>query len=150
MARAYSAIGPDAGGAAPQTAVTIVAAATVRPRLFDAVFGSAIAPADQAAMITITRFTAAGTTAASPPTPLAVDPGDVAALSTVGWTHSAEPTYATPDLFRYPLNQRATFRYVASPGYELVAPATAANGLGVRRFTSTANYAVTATVLWTE
>lgn len=140
MARGYFLTGPNATGTALKTGITVIGA-TVRPRIFDAIFGSNATPGDTSAQHAITRFTAAGTTAASPPTPTALDPGDTASVSTAGWTHSAEPTYAATgsNLFLIDLNQRATFRYVASPGYELVAPATAANGLGARMVAATAS-----------
>jgi hypothetical protein len=114
------------------------------------VLGSQATPADQAALYAITRFTAAGTSAASPPTPNPVDPADIAAIATVGWTHSAEPTYAAADLLQLPLNQRASFRYVCNPGYEYVAPATAANGIGLRLVSATTAMVEYGTLLWME
>lgn len=141
--RAYSVSGPNASGSATKTMVTIIGSTTVRPRVFDLVLGSQATPADQAAEYAVTRFTAAGT-AGSSPTPLPLDPGDVAAVAAAGITHSAEPTYtANTDLLVINLNQRATFRWVASPGYELVGPATANNGLGTRLVAAT-----TALVNW--
>lgn len=139
MARAYFLTGPNASGSSLKTGITVIGA-TVRPRVFDVIIGCNATPADQSAQYAVTRFTAAGTTAASAPTPTALDPGDTAAVSTAGWTHSAEPTYAATgsNLLLIDLNQRATFRYVASPGMELIAPATAANGLGARLVASTA------------
>ena len=143
MARAYSVSGPNASGSATKSLVTIIAATTVRPRLFDIILGSQASPADQAAQYAVTRFTAVGT-AGSNPTPLPVDPGDVASTATAGISHSVEPTYtASTDVLSISLNQRATFRWVASPGFELVAPATATNGLGLRLVAAT-----TAMVQW--
>lgn len=148
--RAYSASGPNASGTATKTMVTVVAASTVRPRVFDLVVGNSVTPADTAGLYAVTRFTAAGTTAGSAPTPNPLDFGDVAAIATVGWTHSAEPTYAAADLLQIPLNQRATFRYVCSPGYEFVAPATAANGVGLRLVSSTSALVQSGTIFWSE
>jgi hypothetical protein len=148
--RGYSASGPNASGSATKTLLTVVASTTVRPRVFDVVLGSQATPADQAALYAITRFTAAGTSAASPPTPNPVDPADIAAIATVGWTHSAEPTYAAADLLQLPLNQRASFRYVCNPGYEYVAPATAANGIGLRLVSATTAMVEYGTLLWME
>lgn len=143
MARGYSVSGPNASGSATKTMVTVISATTVRPRIFDLVLGSQATPADQAAEYAVSRFTAVGT-AASNPTPLPTDPSDVASISTAGITHSVEPTYtASQDVLVINLNQRATFRWVASPGYELVAPATATNGLGARLVAAT-----TAMVEW--
>jgi hypothetical protein len=147
--RAYSVSGPNASGSATKTAVTVISAATVRPRIYDVVIGNSATPADQAATYALTRFTAAGT-AGSSPTPNPVDPGDVASVATAGITHSAEPTYASTDLLQVPLNQRATFRWVANPGYELVAPATAANGIGARLVSATSALATNVSVFFFE
>ena len=38
---------------------------------------------------------------------------------------------AGTEVLRVPLNHRATFRWIANPGEELVWPATATNGLGL-------------------
>lgn len=138
MGRAYSVSGPNASGSATKTLVAIISATTVRPRIYDVVLGSQASPADQAAQYAVSRFTAVGT-AGSNPTPLPVDPADVASITTAGITHSAEPTYtASNDVLVIPMNQRATFRWVASPGFELVAPATANAGLGLRLVAATA------------
>lgn len=135
--RAYSVPGLNASGSATKSIVTIISATTVRPRVFDVILGSQATPADQAGEFSVTRFTAAGTAGTSP-TPLPLDPSDVASIATAGITHSAEPTYtASSTLLDINLNQRATFRWVASPGMELVAPATTANGLGLRLVAAT-------------
>jgi hypothetical protein len=148
--RAYGVSGPNASGAATKTGATVVASATVRPRVYEAIIGNSATPADQAALYALTRFTAAGT-AGSSPTPIAVDPGDVAAVATAGITHSAEPTYAATDLLQIPLNQRATHRWVAwQPGYELMAPATAANGIGARLVSASASLASNFNLFWYE
>lgn len=149
MARAYNVSGPNATGAALKTAVTIIAATTVRPRLYDLVIGNQNTPVDQSGLYAVTRFTAAGT-AGSSPTPTVIDPGDVAAVATNGISHSAEPTYAATDLLQIPLHQRATFRYVAAQGFELVSPASAANGIGVRLVSSTAAFVSNASAFWFE
>lgn len=131
MARRYVVVGPSASGTGPKTAATIIAASTVRIKLYDIAVGSSTTPADQTFQFTVGRFTAVGT-AASNPTPLPLDPNEAAALSTVGITHSAEPTYtAGGSLLDLSINQRASFRWVAAPGSELMAPASANNGLGI-------------------
>jgi hypothetical protein len=48
------------------------------------------------------------------------------------------------------MNQRATFRWVASPGYELRNPATATTGLGLQLVTATASTAFDGQVFWFE
>jgi hypothetical protein len=78
----------------------------------------------------VQRCTAAGTSTAVVPQPL--DPADATTEMDAGENHTIEPTYtAAAILLQIPLNQRATFRWVAAPGGELVAPATASNGLGI-------------------
>jgi hypothetical protein len=149
MPRGYSVSGPNATGTANKTLVTVVSTTAVRPRLFDLTIGNSQTPADQAAQYAVTRFTAAGT-AGSAPTPNPLDPGDTAGVATAGITHSAEPTYAATTLLRINLNQRATFRWVASPGFELIAPATAANGLGMYLVSATATMASDGTIMYFE
>ena len=140
--RAYTVNGPSATGTANKTAVTIIGA-TVRPRVYEFSVGVKTDPntTDQQLEGALQRFTAAGT-AGSSPTPLPVDPGDTASVTTAGITHSAEPTYtATGVLMGMTMNQRAVFRWVAVPGMEFMAPATAANGIGLK------NVAITATAI---
>jgi hypothetical protein len=130
--RGYSAYGVSESGTATKTAVAIIGSTTARPALYDIIVGSLTTPADVAIRAAASRFTAVGT-AGSAFTPVALDSGDVASVTTAGVTHSAEPTYtATQDLVAIPFNQRATFRWVAAPGYELKGPASANNGIGVR------------------
>lgn len=150
MARGYSAIGSSASASTNHTVVNVIAATTVRPCVFDIVPGNHATPADQSALFFLGRFTAVGT-AGTNPTPQALDPAAVAATATAGQGHSAEPTYtAGATLLQLPLNQRATFRHVASPGYEFIAPATASNGLGWYLSTSTAALIADATIFWYE
>lgn len=130
--RAYGVQGPNASGSANKTLITIIGGTTVRPRIFDLNVGSSGTPADYAAQFKVGRFTAVGT-AGSNPTPEPVDPADVACLATAGITHSVEPTYtAGKSPLGFSMNLRANFRWVAMPGFELVGPATANNGLGLQ------------------
>lgn len=150
MPRSYSGIGSNATGTATKTALTVIAATTVRPAIFDIIIGNSATPADQAANLALKRFTAAGT-AGSSPTPQQLDSGDVAALATLGAAHSVEPTYtAGATLLQVSLNARATFRYVCSPGMEFKAPATAASGTGLQLVTATATSVYDATLAWFE
>ena len=150
MARAYAASGPSESGTADKTAVTIIAATTVRPAIFDAILGSVTAPADVAILAFLARFTAAGT-AASNPVPEPLDAAEAAALATAGITHSAEPTYtANKMLVRFAFNQRNTVRWVAAPGCELRAPATAANGIGAKISTAGSAVILQASLMFAE
>ncbi len=122
---------------------------STRPRrlkVYDVMFGSEATPADAAILWTVRRCTAAGTSTAV--TPQNLDPADATTEFDAGENHTIEPTYTSNAiLLNIPLNQRATFRWVASPGGELVMPATAANGCGIETDTiSTGTPVITATV----
>jgi hypothetical protein len=133
MARRYSVTGQGTNTAATSI-VGLTSAATIRPRIYDIIIGSDATPADMAAEYAFRRYTAAGTSTAV--TPQALDSSDPAALASAGQAHSAEPTYtANAIVLDCSVNQRATFRWVAAPGGELVLPATAANGIGMQVIT---------------
>lgn len=130
MARRYSIDGQDTN-TADTTILGLTSATTIRPRIYDLVMGSDATPADNAGEYVIQRTTGAGTSTSV--TPTALDPGDPAATAAAGEAHSSEPTYtANAILLQWAQNQRATFRWVAAPGGEIVLPATAANGIGLR------------------
>ena len=133
MGRRYS-ITLSTVNTAGVTAAVLTSAATVRPAMYDLLIGCTATPADNAMNLDVKRFTAAGTTTAW--TPIALDPADPASLTASGYTATVEPTYtANAVLLRIGVNQRATFRWVARDRSEILAPATAANGMG---FISTA------------
>ena len=53
-------------------------------------------------------------------------------LAALGISFAIAPTYtANTILWSAGVNQRATYRWVAAPGSELLIPATASNGIGV-------------------
>ena len=115
-----------------------------RLKFYDLMFGSEASPADNAFLYIVQRCTALGTSTAVTPSP--IDPADAATESDAGENHTIEPTYtANLVLLAIALNQRATFRWVAAPGGELVTTATASNGLGIQTPTSSA-VAISATV----
>lgn len=129
MGRRYSTDG-NQNAAASVTILGLTSATTIRPKIYEIVFGSGATPADQAFNMQVNRFTAAGTSTAV--TPKALDPGDPASLAAGGENHTAEPTYtADAVLLSFSINQQATFRWVCPPEEGLVSPATAANGLGL-------------------
>lgn len=130
MGRCYSIDGQDINTAATSI-LGLTSAATIRPKVYDFILGSDATPADNAAEYVLQRYTAAGTATAI--TPRALDPGDPASLAAAGEAHTVEPTYtADVIMLQFALNQRATFRWVAAPGGEIILPATAANGLGLQ------------------
>jgi len=101
-----------------------------RTKLTELTVGQDASPADNTVKYVLQRFTAPGTSTAV--TPVALDPADAAATIVAGQNHTVEPTYTAGQiLLTIPLNQRATFRWVAPPYGELVTPATASNGIGI-------------------
>jgi hypothetical protein len=132
MAR-YAIDGVSSNGGATPTIISLGnsgVAPTVRARVYDLIIGCKDTPGDQAAAYFMGRYTAAGTSTAIVPT--ALDEGDLAAAIEAGENHTGEPSYASAEiLLRIDLNQRATFRWVAAPGGELVIPAIVNEGLGI-------------------
>lgn len=115
-----------------KTALHLAGASTVRAAIYDAFFSSASTPADVAIRVAIQRITAVGTEG-SAVVPAPLDSADPASLIDAGENHSAEPTYTSAtEMFDQSFNQRATLRWVAVPGGELIIPATAANGFGFK------------------
>lgn len=111
------------------TAGNLVAGTTVRPRIYDFVVGQGGTPADNAMFWLLQRSTTAGTLTSV--TPAKLDSADPVAIATAGQDATIEPTYtAANELLEIPLNQRASYRWVAAPGGEIVVPATASNGVG--------------------
>lgn len=121
-----------------------------RALVYDLIFGSEATPADAAILWTVQRCTAAGTSTAV--TPQKLNPADSVATAEAGENHTIEPTYTASEiLLNVPLNQRATFRWVAAPGGELVIPATDENGVGIQTDTiSTGTPVITATMHFSE
>lgn len=128
------------------TIVHLLSAATVRARIYDLVIGSR-ATADNAASYYLRRTTAGGST--TPITALALDPADPSAEIVAGGPAiTTEPTYtAGTNVLAFGLNQRATFRWVANPGAEIVIAAAVA-GVGLRP--AAGSFAVDATIYWME
>lgn len=102
-----------------------------RLSIYEIIIGSEGAVADNPFLWTIQRTTAAGTSTAV--TPQALDPADAACVAVGGENHTVEPTYtASAILMNIALNQRATFRFCAAPGGEIVTPASNNAGVGFK------------------
>lgn len=104
-------------------------AATVRPEVYDIIFSQGGTPADNAVRWEVPRATTSATGSAAVEN--ALDPAwaglNLAVTEeeiTVGPTVTADS-----QVLDFDLNQRATLRWVAAPGGEIVLPATAANGI---------------------
>lgn len=131
-----------AGGGTPQAMTTTLktllsltaatGATTLRKAwIYDVLFGTDGTPADNAMTFQIDRQTTVGTGTSLTPNPL--DSGDAASLVTATGNHTVEPTItANTALLSIGINQRASYRWVAAPGGEMVVPATNVAGLGLR------------------
>jgi hypothetical protein len=130
MGRRYVTSGQTASDSPSDTLLVVTGGTTIRPFIYDFFIGSSATPADNSIIWTVQRTTAAGTSTAVVAAPL--DPADPAATATTGKDCSAEPTYtAATQLFYLPLNQRASWRWIADPNGPMTVPATGSNGLGL-------------------
>jgi len=120
-----------------------------RGKVFDVLIGTNGTPADNFLQWDISRMTADGTGTAVTPNPL--DPSDVAALATAKANYTAEPTItANSSLLNVGVNQRASYRWVAAPGSELLFPAVAGNGLALRTLSGGYTGSATGGVMYEE
>lgn len=147
----YSASGLQTTASTADTALTVASNAAIPNRnwITEFIIADIGTPADNVFIWTAQRCTALGTNTLVTATKL--DPANRIAGALCGENHSAEPTFTSAEeLIEFGLNARATFRWVASPGQELVTAATAANGIGwwTDHASATTNHRVTA--LWKE
>jgi hypothetical protein len=99
--------------------------------IYDMMFGVDGTPADNVVVFKADRQTSTGTRTAATPAPL--DAADAACLLTAGVATTIEPIVtAATQLIEIAVNQRASYRWVAAPGGELVVPATNVAGIGFR------------------
>lgn len=127
----YKVSGATAIGAT-KTALSILAAATVRPRLTSfCVSTDGVPGTDAGVEFGLKRFSADGS-GGSTPTPVAGDPADPAARTVARSGHTAEPTY-TSTIFDRAINPRLTHVWMAeNQEAEIVVPAVAGAGLGLQ------------------
>ena len=106
-----------------------------RLKLYDLIFGSEATPADNVFLVEVQRTTTAGTGTAVTPNPL--DPADPVAVSLPKETITSQGTETAGEVpLSFALNQRATFRWVAAPGGEIIIPAVANDGLHINTTTA--------------
>ena len=129
---ASSSMGGSIMAATAKTVISNISTAAIRPYLYDFTFGTTGTPSDSVMTVTVTRATSmtAGTSCTTV-TANPLDSTDAAATSSSGGAWTTEPTIGVV-LFQVGLNVRATYRWVAAPGGELVSPATANAGLALR------------------
>lgn len=109
--------------------------ATVPGKIHQLVIGSAATPADVATryeMVRTTVVATGGTLVAEKP----VDTGTGAAACNLRGGTMTGPTFEADFLLEIPLNQRATFTWIANPGRELRTGLTTANGIGLQSITA--------------
>ena len=153
MAR-YSASGSQnlPASTTPITALTIASQSTVhRNIIYDIVIANVGSPADLVTLHTIQRITNPNAANCTAVTPSLLDLADRAAQSACGENHTAEPTYTSnQELMEIPLNHRATFRWVAAPGGELITPATNNAGIGAKAIHASATTEWRVGCMWEE
>jgi hypothetical protein len=128
-------------------------AITARSRVYEFVLGSHATPVDQSSMWSIMRTTTAVPTGGGTPGIAYNDSADGSALASVYQAATGGATLVTASpLYTIGLHQKASFRWVASPGREFVNPITTLLGIGIilRSGDQTAPYAVDATFCWEE
>jgi hypothetical protein len=107
-----------------------------RISLYEMIFGSAAAAADNTFEFEVNRSTTAATGTAVTPEPLDMADAACVALAKSNLTVQGTNTAGKIPLSA-PLNQRATFRWLAKEGGELIIPATANAGFHINTPTST-------------
>jgi len=139
------------GTATTTTDILSIITAAASPRrfnIYDLMFGSSASPADNAFLWTVNRRTGAAT-AGSAVTGQTLDASDTIASTLVGNSLPTSNGAGAGIILSVPLNQRATFRWVAAPGSEIVASNATSNGWGIATPTSSA-VSITTTALVTE
>ena len=134
------------------TALTIASQSTVhRNIIYDIVIANVGSPADLVTLHTIQRITNPNAANCTAVTPSLLDLADRAAQSACGENHTAEPTFTSnQELMEIPLNHRATFRWVAAPGGELITPATNNAGIGAKAVHASADTEWRVGCMWEE
>lgn len=131
------------------TILALESSAAVVGKIHQIIIGSAATPADIATQFDVIRHTAAGasgTAVVEKPD----DPQAPAASCNLRGGTMTEPTYEADFLKEFPLNQRATFTWIANPGRELRTVVGTANGIGVRSVASGGTAIQSVTISWDE
>lgn len=131
------------------TILALESSASVVGKIHQLVIGSDATPADVATRFDVLRHTAAGasgTAVVEKPT----DPQAASASCNLRGGTMTEPTYESDFLLEIPLNQRATFTWIANPGRELRTTVGTANGIGVRSISSGGTPNINLSLSWDE
>ncbi len=117
--------------------------------IYDLMVGADGTPADNQITWSVSRQTTVGTGDDTTPNPL--DFGDAAHLLVATVNNTIEPTVTVKTfMIQLSVNQRASYRWVAAPGGELIVPATDVTGIGLRAQSLAYTSTVTATVHYWE
>lgn len=131
-----------------KTLLSVVGAQSAprRGKIYDLMVGTNGTPADSTVEWDIARITALSSTGGTTIVALALDPADAACLATCTANSTTEGTVtANSDVLYIGTNARASYRWVAAPGSELVWPATSCAGFVLR---AKGSYTGTATGNW--
>ena len=124
-------------------------AAPRRGKIYDFLLGTDGVPADNFIEWDISRVTTNSTATSATPQPL--DPADATSLTTTTVNSSTFGTItANSNVFYLGANQRASYRWVAAPGGELVWPATSSAGFQTRARSGGYTGTATATIHFEE
>ena len=150
MGRAYFTADDQNMTSTPGVSVlSFQSATTIRPSFFEFIVGTTGTPADNAIEYRFSRFDG-GSEAGASITPAPLDQGDPAALGTALGNLGTEPTPTVGEDFIIGINQRATFRWIAAPGREIVVPAVADEGMNLVGFNASYTGLYTGTMFWEE
>lgn len=125
------------------------AASMRRFQLYDLMIGSDTTPADNVSLWEVAKRTGTAT-GGTGVTGQPLDDSDTLAATLVGNQAPTTNGAGSGVKLSIALNQRATFRWVAAPGSEIVSPATASNGYGIQTPTAGGTPEGVATVLVNE
>ena len=130
----YHVLGNQTVNSTTATTLTLERGASARFKVYDFTSGFGLAsPSDNLLLVTCQRFDTDDGTAGTSPTPNALDPADGVSLTTAQYNHSIEPSSYVADgevVGPFGQHMRATYRWVAAPGKEIVVANVAAEGVG--------------------
>lgn len=131
--------------------INITGSASVRINLYDILIGSDSTPSDVQTDFEVGLTTTVGT-GGTALTENKLDPLTVAATgAAIGGTFSGAPTYtANSARLKFGLHQRATFRWVATPGREIRSVAAANEGIELLSVNSGGTPNANVTMHWFE
>ncbi len=150
MGKKYSSSG-EVNVAAVNTLISLTNEAILfRFSLYEWMIGSAsTAPADVALAWKLARTSVAGTAGGATDAPSPLDGIDIAARVQSHQAPTTEPTSGV-ELMEIGVNERATFRWVAAPGGELITDGTESDGLSLRVLHASDTDLVQGTVMFEE